>query len=324
MALLTTPTRPGPRASGGGVVIDTRDRRATVLAATPVNALRHAAAAAGLDYPHRPAAPDLTVGAQLRQARYGFPWLDSGSPLARIVDAGTVHADGARRVIDRDARLGTVRRSLDAVIAAGGQLTEVTLELDAAPAHRISIIATFDERVAAGRAAEAIIALCRPRTLNVVDEAALAVAAGHGEITCYAPGAAVLVELGGSDLAAVRRDADELWAVCRRTGATSVRARADADIAAAVDELATHCLPALHHAGFTAVGTVAVPVSGLAGFVADLELIERLAGVRMTVLIDGATAAVSVLAPPSASTSTVTLARHGIDLLDHGQRVLAG
>jgi glycolate oxidase len=309
------------RAPGDDVHIGVAARQATVAAGTPVAAVRAAAAAAGLRYPHRPARPDTTVAEQLLLAHHSFSWLSVGSPLADVAEVELLGPDGTAITIARDGRLRSVRRALVGALARGARMSRLVLDLAPVPARQISVVATFDERVLGVRAAEAIIALCRPSSLDVIDEAALAGSAGHGEIPCYAPGAALFVQLTGDDPVRLRRDAALLDALCRRKGATSVRSQYDDDeVAGAVEALALNCAPALRAAGFRVVRSIVVPLSALAAFVADLTAVEQVAGVRMTLLIDGASTSLTVLAPPSATDCMVATAGQALDLLDYGQR----
>ena len=212
--------------------VDAANRRARVQPGVVNVELSAAVAGQGLYYAPDPSSQTVcTIGGNVAENAGGPHCLKYGTTTNHIVGLTVVMTDGTIVDLDSGAADGTLDLLGVFVGSEGtfGIATEIVVRLLPIPDAVETLLALFDDVDDASRAVSAIIAAgLLPAALEMVDrEAIRAVEAG-----AYAAGlptdvaGALVIEFDGTP-AAVRTDADEAAAICRRSGAREVQRATD-------------------------------------------------------------------------------------------------
>ncbi|MEX0658691.1 MAG: FAD-linked oxidase C-terminal domain-containing protein, partial [Egibacteraceae bacterium] len=255
----------------GGITLSTeRLRTCTVdpvaMAATVgpglLNAeVKAAAAEHGLWYPPDPSSFEIcSIGGNLATNAGGLCCVKYGVTTDYVLGLEVVLADGTAvrlggRTI-KDVAGYDLKRLFVGSEGTLGVITEATLRLRPAQLPPATVVATFDDVVAAGRAVTRVVAAVRPAALELMDHAALQAVEAVRPMGLEAGIAALL--LGQSDV-----DGDEaarIAAVCEAEGATYVAVTDDPDEGEALMAARRMAIPCVEKLGTVMIEDIGVPV----------------------------------------------------------------
>lgn len=240
--------------------------------------LKRHVAAQGLWYAPDPASQDIcSIGGNLATNAGGLCCVKYGVTRDAVLALEVVLADG--RVVH--AGNGTVKdvAGYDLVgLFVGsegtlGVITEATLRLRPARPAPTTMVATFDDLVAAGRAITDIATSTVPALLEVLDRTTIRAVDDHTRMGLDRDAAALLIaqsDLGGDSAAA---QVAAMGAACESAGATWVAVSSDPDEADQLLAARRMAYPALEGLGATLLDDVGVPLGRVADLLAAVEAI---------------------------------------------------
>lgn len=277
----------GSSAVDGGITLSTErlrditiDPAAMVATVGPglLNAeVKAAAAEHGLWYPPDPSSFEIcSIGGNLATNAGGLCCVKYGVTTDYVLGLQVVLADG------RAVRLGgrtikdTAGYDLKRLFVGSegtlGVITEATLRLRPAQAARVTVVATFDDVVAAGRAVTRVVADVRPAALELMDRAAVQAVEAARPMGLEPDIAALL--LGQSDTGA--DDLQRIAAACEAAGATYVAATDDPDEGEALMTARRMAIPCVERLGTVMIEDVGVPVPRIPDLLAAVaEVADR-------------------------------------------------
>jgi glycolate oxidase len=271
------------------VGVDAANLQVRAEAGVTLSDLRQAVAPHGLFYPVDPGSGrTATVGGNVATNAGGPRAFRYGTTRRYVLGLEAVLPDG------RVLRLGgrTTKRSCGydlhgLLVGSEGTLavvTEATLRLLPAPPASGTVVAWFADASAAARAVVAIAAgPARPAALEFMDAASLrAVAQYLPEIVLEGEALLLCESLGHPG--AVRAEAEEVEAACRRAGAAQVRTATDPEDQRRLWAARQAIAPAVARIRPTKVSEDAtVPLAAAPEFLARLDAIAARHGVRLVV-----------------------------------------
>lgn len=255
------------------------DAAAQVAVAGPgaLNAeVKRRAAAEGLWYPPDPSSFEIcSIGGNVATNAGGLCCLKYGVTTDYVLGLEVVLADG------RVLRLGgrtvkdvvgyDLKRLFTGSEGTLGVITEVLLRLRPAPPAQTTMVATFADAVAAGRAVTEIRSRTRPAVLEFMDGAALEAVDRHAHMGIE-PGCGALL-LAASDLGGVAAG-DEvavMEAACRTHGADYVASTEDPDEGEQLMACRRMAIPAVERRGTVLIEDVGVPLDRIAELVGAVQ-----------------------------------------------------
>ncbi len=281
----------GTGLSGGSAAVDgaitlstermravTVDPAAMVAVVQPglLNAeLKAAAAAHGLWYPPDPSSFEIcSIGGNLATNAGGLCCVRYGVTTDYVLGLEVVLADG------RAVRLGgrtvkdvagyDLKRLFVGSEGTLGVITEATLRLRPAPPPRSTVVATFDDVVAAGRAVTAVMARWRPAALELMDRAAVA-AVERVRPMGLDPGVGALL-LGQADAGTGEAEA---MAEAMAAGAAYVAVTDDPDEGELLMGARRMAIPCVERLGSVLIEDVGVPLPAIPALVGAVEEVAR-------------------------------------------------
>lgn len=286
-----------------GLRIDQAQRQAVAAVDVTVDTLRRAAHGVGLRYPHRPASPAITLGDDLYRALGSRPWIRTGGGVAAIAQVWLRDAADHHVVLVRDERIATLQRQLPGVLGAGAKLSHVVVDLAEPPARRVTILATFPTRLAAAIAAQTVITLARPSTVDLCDTIALRLTGAPAGLDVDHDGTAMIVGLASDERLGAEPEVELVEQLCRRHGAVSMRRSHQAAVVDAADDAILTCPAALEKAGYEVLFDSIVPCPDLDEFVLAAGAVERSCALPLTMLANGSAGTVSCWTPAGQANS---------------------
>jgi glycolate oxidase len=274
----------GAAAIEGGITLSTERMRAVTvdpvgMAVTVQPGLLNAEVKAaarehGLWYPPDPSSFEIcSIGGNLATNAGGLCCVKYGVTTDYVLGLEVVLADG------RAVRLGgrtikdvagyDLKRLFVGSEGTLGVITEATLRLRPLPPPAITVAATFDDVVAAGRAVTDVMARVRPAALELMDRAAVDAVERVQPMGFEAGVGAVL--LGQSD--AGTDEAEIIAAACRSAGATFVALTADAEEGELLFGARRMAIPCVERLGTVLIEDVGVPIPRIPDLVAAIEAI---------------------------------------------------
>ena len=268
--------------------VDEENLQMRVQAGVTTAEVHKAARARGLIFPPDPSSAAVcTIGGNIACDAAGSRAFHYGTTRRYVLGLQVVLADG--RVLETGSRTAKNATGLDLthwfVGSEGvlGIITEATLRLLPAPEASATVQATFDRTEAIGRAVVALArSPARPAALELFDRATLQVVEAYLHAGLPVGAAGLLIALVEGRREAVARQAEEVAAIFRQSGAVQVRVATEA----AEQELlwrARHAVsPAVARIKPTKISEdVCVPVAAVPEFMAEVEAIARRFGVTM-------------------------------------------
>ena len=236
--------------------------------------VKQAAAAEGLWYPPDPSSYEIcSIGGNLATNAGGLCCVKYGVTTDYVLGLEVVLADG------RIVRLGgrtikdvagfDLKRLFVGSEGMLGVITEATLRLRPKPATPATVVATFADPVAAGRAVTTVMASLRPSALELMDRAAVAAVEAARPMGLDTSMGALL--LGQSD--AGDATAAKIAEHAERAGATYVAVTDDPDEGEALMAARRIAIPCIERLGTVLIEDVGVPIPRipeLLGAVADI------------------------------------------------------
>lgn len=280
-----------------GIRIDGTRRQAVAAVDVTVDALQRAARGVGLRYPQRPAGPAITLRDDLCRALRSRPWVRDGGGVAAIAQVWLRETGGHRLLLVRDERVGTLHRQLGAVLDSDAELSHVVVDLSEPPARRATLLATFPTRLAASIAAQAVITLARPLTVDLCDTRALRLAGAPAGLDVNRDATAMIVGLASDERMGTEPEVDLVEQLCLRHGAVSMRRSQQTSVVDAADDAILTCPAALEKAGYEVLFDSIVACPDLDEFVLAAGAVQRSCAVPLTMLANGATGTVSCWTP---------------------------
>ena len=251
-------------------------------------ALRDAARAVGWDYPPDPASlKECTIGGNIATNAGGPRCLKYGVTRNYVLGLEVVLANG--RVLRAGGRVHKNKTGFDLVgLFTGsegmlGVITEATLRLIPRPPARAMLAAVFPEFPSAAAAVQAILnAGHLPSALEITDGFTLAAARKRlGEDSLPAGQAHLIVEIDGN-ASAITAELDELDAIIRHLGATSITRAPDEAGCEAIWQLRRDFSYALRDTGLHKLNEdIVVPRSKLVDLVNFARMLEAETGIPL-------------------------------------------
>lgn len=243
--------------------------------------LKRAVREHGLWYPPDPSSFEFcSIGGNLATNAGGLCCVKYGVTTDYVLGADVVLADGTLlrlggRTI-KDVAGYDLKRLFVGSEGTLGVITRAVLRLRPAPAPAITLVATFAEVEAAGRAVSAVVAAWRPSALELMDRATVrAVESYRPRGLDVEAGATLLVQCDAGPASAAEIAAIEI--VCQAQGATYLAVTDDPDEGEMFLQARREAFPALFEvAGQTLIEDVGVPIPRIAELVVGVErLAER-------------------------------------------------
>ena len=239
--------------------------------------VKAAAAGAGLWYPPEPSSFEIcSIGGNLATNAGGLCCVKYGVTTDYVLGIEVVLADG------RAVRLGgrtikdvagfDLKRLFVGSEGTLGIITEATLRLRPPPPPVSTVVATFSDVVAAGRAVTRVVASVRPAALELMDRAAVAAVERVRPMGLDAGIGALLLGQsdGGGDEAA------RIAGACEAAGATYVAVTDDLDEGEQLMGARRMAIPCVERLGTVLIEDVGVPIPQIPALVAAVaEIAER-------------------------------------------------
>ncbi len=265
----------GAAAVDGGITLSTQRMDTLVVdppSATAVvgpgvlnGALKQAAKAHGLWYPPDPSSFEIcSIGGNLATNAGGLCCVKYGVTTDYVLGMEVVLADG------RTVRLGgrtvkdvagyDLKRLFVGSEGTLGVITEATLRLRPLPPPATTMVATFADTSAAGRAVAAITRRVRPSALELMDATAVRAVESHAPMGLDSDCGALL--LGRSDAGGGQALAEATWMgqACQDAGATYVACTDDEDEGDLFMAARRMAIPAVERLGTVLIEDVGVPI----------------------------------------------------------------
>ncbi|GAA4750435.1 FAD-linked oxidase C-terminal domain-containing protein [Nocardioides endophyticus] len=239
--------------------------------------VRATAAGAGLMYPPDPGSVAMsTIGGNVATNAGGMCCVKYGVTGDYVLGLEVVLADGRILRTGRRTMKGVAGYDLTHLFVGSegtlGVITEATLRLVPAPRDPHTVLATFGDLTAAGRAIDGIsTSRVTPSVFELLDETTIRAVEDRSPLGFdLTVGAVLLLQSDSLNAAA---DAAELSEICSRSGALEVAVSEDRDEARALLEARRLALPALERLGDWLLDDVCVPRS---------RIVELLRGIERT------------------------------------------
>jgi len=279
----------GSLAVDGCVVLSTErmraiavDGAAAVAVAQPgaMNAeVKEAASAAGLWYPPDPSSFAIcSIGGNVATNAGGACCVKYGVTTDYVLGLQVVLADGRLLTLGgrtvKDVAGYDLKRLFVGSEGTLGVITEVTLRLRPQPPGAATMVASFGDVAAAGRAVAAIAAHSRPSALELMDQ--MAVRAVEARLRMGLDTSCGALLLGQSDAGGERgrHDIDSMVATCTAHGATATYVTDDQDEGEQFMAARRMAIPAVEQLGTVLIEDVGVPIPQIAA------LVEGIAALR--------------------------------------------
>ena len=241
--------------------------------------VKSAAAAHDLWYPPDPSSFEIcSIGGNVATNAGGLCCLKYGVTTDYVLGLEVVLADGrllrlGGRTV-KDVAGYDLKRLFTGSEGTLGIVTEVTMRLRPPPPPKTTMVATFADAVAAGRAITDIRAGCRPAVLEFMDATAIAAVDRHTHMGIDTNCGALLLaasDLGraGSEEVAMMMDA------CEKQGADYLAATDDAEEGEQLMVARRMAIPAVERMGNVLIEDVGVPLDRIAELVAAVQDIAR-------------------------------------------------
>ena len=286
----------GAAAIDGCVTISTERMRqievdpAAMLAVTQpglFNAeVKAAAQAHGLWYPPDPSSFEIcSIGGNVATNAGGLCCVKYGVTTDYVLALEVVLADG------RVVRLGgttvknvagyDLKRLFIGSEGTLGIVTEITLRLRPPPPPAMTMVATFDDVVAAGRAVTEIVAGFRPAALELMDRTSVRAVEARTHMGLDETCGALL--LGRSDCGGAQAGAEiaAMESACKAAGATFMASTDDEDEGEQFMAARRMAIPAVERLGTVLIEDVGVPIPRIPDLIAG---IQRVAEQRATII----------------------------------------
>ncbi len=265
----------GAAAIDGGITLSTQKMNTLVIdppSSTAVvgpgvlnGELKRAAREHGLWYPPDPSSFEIcSIGGNLATNAGGLCCVKYGVTTDYVLAMEVVLADG------RAVRLGgrtvkdvagyDLKRLFVGSEGTLGVITEATVRLRPLPPPATTMVATFADTTAAGRAIAAIIGRVRPSALELMDATALRAVQSHAPMGLDPDCGALL--LGRSDAGGAQAPAEATWMgqACQDAGATYVACTDDEDEGELFMAARRMAIPAVERLGTVLIEDVGVPI----------------------------------------------------------------
>ena len=258
------------------IAIDTAAQVAVVQPGALNGEVKRAAAAQGLWYPPDPSSFEIcSVGGNVATNAGGLCCLKYGVTTDYVLGLEVVLADG--RVLRlggrtvKDVAGYDLKRLFTGSEGTLGIVTEIVLRLRPAPPAHTTVVATFADAVAAGRAVTAIRSRTRPAVLEFMDATALEAVDRHAHMGID-PGCGALL-LGASDVggAAARQEVAVMAAACEAEGADYLASTEDPDEGELLMACRRMAIPAVERLGSVLIEDVGVPLDRIAALVGAVQ-----------------------------------------------------
>lgn len=264
--------------------VDVPGRTARAEAGVLTADLGRAVAAHGLWYPPDPASRAIsTLGGNVATNAGGSCCLKYGVTGDAVVALTAVLADGT--VITTGGRTRKDVAGLDLtrlLVGSEGTLAvvvDVTVRLRPAPRPPATVVASFDDVVAAGDAAVAVSDVAEPSLLELLDGTTVRAVEDMTRMGLEAgTGALLLLQCDTADALA---EADRCADACRAAGATYVAVTGDAEEGEALLAARRAAYPALERLGTTLLDDVCVPVPRVPDLVRAVERVAQRTGLTI-------------------------------------------
>lgn len=279
----------GANAVQGAIVLSTR-RLKRIISVDPVERIlvsqpgvitaeiRSVAAEHGLFYPPDPGSVAIcTIGGNVATNAGGMCCVKYGVTADYVLGLEVVLADGRVTRVGRRTVKGVAGLDLTSLFVGSegtlGVITEVTLRLVPAPAEPRTLLATFADITAAGRAVQDITRSgLTPSVFELLDKTTIQAIEALSPLGFDSSvGALLLLQ---SDTMTAKEDLETLMSLCEEAGAVDVAVSDEADEAHALLEARRLALPALERLGDWLLDDVCVPRSRIADLV---RIVERVA-----------------------------------------------
>ncbi len=249
--------------------IDAASLTATVRPGVINEALRSAAADAGLWYAPDPASREFsTIGGNVATNAGGLCCVKYGVTRDALLGLEVVLADGRAVRIGRRTRKGVAGYDLVSLICGSegtlGVVTEATVRLLPRPAATVTVAASFDDLGAAGRAIAKIAGSLTPSLLEVMDATTIAAVERFEPMGLDGGTAALLFAASDAGGATGGAEAERMADLCERAGATLAVVSEDEAEGRMLTAARRLAYPALERLGATLLDDVAVPIGRIA------------------------------------------------------------
>lgn len=267
--------------------IDSGNRLAVVQPGVITSALRGAAQNAGLFYPPDPGSVDMcTIGGNIATNAGGMCCIRYGVTADFVLGLEVVLADGRVLRTGRRTAKGVAGYDLTRLFVGSegtlGIVTEATLKLLPAPRPAHTMVASFGELTAAGRAVAAVTSAgITPSMLEIMDRTTVRAVDAMARMDLGAGVAALL--LAQSDAADAGAEIARIADICTTAGATDVACTDDAADGAMLLEARRLALPALERLGDWLLDDVCVPRTAITALIAAIEDIAEHTGLTIGV-----------------------------------------
>ncbi len=230
----------------------------------------------GLWYAPDPASKDwCTIGGNVNTNAGGLCCVKYGVTREAVLGLEVVLADGRVTRIGRRTVKGVAGYDLTALMVGSegtlGVVTQARLRLRPLPAPPTTVVATFADVPAAGRAVMRIMATATPSLLELMDRTTLRAVEAFAPMGLDTGAAALLIAQSDLPGGGAHHEADVILAACEAEGAVEGYRSEDeeqADLLLGARRLA---IPALEQLGAWLLDDVAVPRSRLAEAIEQIE-----------------------------------------------------
>ncbi|MGH7733554.1 MAG: FAD-binding oxidoreductase, partial [Gemmatimonadales bacterium] len=258
------------------LAVDTAAQLAVVGPGVLNGELKAAAAAHGLWYPPDPSSFEIcSIGGNVATNAGGLCCLKYGVTSDYVLGMEVVLADGTvlrlgGRTV-KDVAGYDLKRLFTGSEGTLGVVTEVTVRLLPSPPPRTTMVATFADAPAAGRAVTALRRRARPAVLEFMDATAVAAVERHTRMGID-PGCGALL-LGASDLAgeAAAAEVATMVEVCSDDGALECHWTADPDEGEQLMACRRMAIPAVEQLGHVLIEDVGAPLDRIAELVGAVQ-----------------------------------------------------
>jgi len=253
--------------------IDAADMLAVVQPGVVNGDLKRAVAAKGLFYPPDPGSQDFcSIGGNVATNAGGLCCVKYGVTRDAVLGLEVVLADG--RVLRTGGRTVKDVAGLDLTrlfVGSEGMLgvvTEVTVRLLPARPAPSTVVALFDDLVAAGRAVSSVVATMRPSMCELMDAATIAAVEDHQPSGLDRSAAALLLLQTDEPGASGEAESLALQRLCEQAGATFAMATSDPAEGELLTMARRSAVTALEARGGWVLDDVGVPLSAVPDLVA--------------------------------------------------------
>ncbi len=255
------------------VDIDVQERTATVQPGLITADLRAAVAAVSLFYPPDPGSVAISsIGGNVATNAGGMCCVKYGVTGDYVLGLEVVLVDGRVMRTGRRTVKGVAGYDLTRLLVGSegtlGVITEITVRLRPAPPAPATVVATFDELQAAGRAvAHLVTAGLDLSLLEILDRTTIR-AIDRRTAMGIAAEAMLLIQTDSADPGPV---ADRVREVCRTLGAADVAVTSDPAEGQMFLEARRQALPSLEHLGDWLLDDVCVPRNRIVPLIAGIQ-----------------------------------------------------